>query len=65
MQNTHQQPTAAHQSHLDSLISKHATLSQRIEREQSRPAAQDAKLKALKMEKLRLKEQITNLNINE
>ena len=49
-------------SHLTELRRKHELLSNRIEEEQRRPAADELGLATLKKEKLRLKEQITRLS---
>lgn len=47
--------------HLDELKRKHATLSKRVEEAQRSPGIDDATLRDLKKQKLRLKEEITRL----
>ena len=51
-------------AHLAELSEKHKHLERRIEQEQSRPASSDEEIRRLKLEKLRLKEQITKLQSN-
>ena len=48
-------------AHLEQLSQKHRTLDQRIAEERTRPAADEAKIAQLKLEKLRLKDQIAKL----
>ncbi len=48
-------------AHLAELAEKHRVLDRRIEQELSRPAATDHEIMRLKVEKLRLKEQIEKL----
>ena len=48
-------------AHLVQLSQKHRTLDQRIAEERTRPAADEAKIAQLKLEKLRLKDQIARL----
>ncbi|MEL6127388.1 MAG: DUF465 domain-containing protein [Pseudomonadota bacterium] len=48
-------------SHLIELRKKHEALSEKIELEQRSPGADDLELKAMKVQKLKLKEQITRL----
>jgi hypothetical protein len=48
-------------AHLVQLSQKHRTLDQRIAEERTRPAADEAKIAKLKLEKLRLKDQIARL----
>ena len=48
-------------THLAELSEKHKLLDRRIERELSRPGASDLEISRLKLEKLRLKEAITQL----
>lgn len=50
--------SASEQNRLKSLEAKHATLESKIEKEFSRPASDDTKLKELKLQKLKLKEEI-------
>lgn len=45
-------------SHTQALEVKHASLDERLRQERSRPAPDDATIKQLKREKLRIKEQI-------
>lgn len=49
-------------SHLSELRRKHAVLEAKIEVEARSPASSDLEIKALKREKLRLKEEITKLS---
>jgi hypothetical protein len=49
------------QGRLDSLKNRHATLESRIFEEDHRPKPDDAELARLKLEKLRLKDEITRL----
>lgn len=49
---------ASHQSHLAALRTRHEELSTRVEQEQSAPGANEFAIKQLKVEKLRLKEEI-------
>ena len=48
--------------HLAELTEKHRLLEQKIEEELSRPAVDSIRVSSLKMEKLRLKDQIVSLN---
>ena len=48
-------------AHLAELAEKHRVLDRRIEHELSRPAATDHEIMRLKLEKLRLKEEIEKL----
>ncbi|MEZ5853851.1 MAG: DUF465 domain-containing protein [Hyphomicrobiaceae bacterium] len=48
-------------SHLAELSEKHRLLDRRIEQEAARPAARDNDIMRLKLEKLRLKEEIEKL----
>lgn len=48
-------------AHLAELAEKHRVLDRRIEQELSRPAATDHEIMRMKVEKLRLKEQIEKL----
>ena len=48
-------------SHVDALQSKHAGLDARLERELARPAPDDAMIRDIKKQKLRLKEEIARL----
>ena len=48
-------------THLAELAEKHRVLDRRIEQEMARPAATDHEIARLKLEKLRLKEQIEKL----
>ncbi len=48
-------------AHLAELAEKHRVLDRRIEQEMSRPAAADHEIMRLKLEKLRLKEEIEKL----
>jgi len=45
-------------SHVESLKAKHAGIDARLHEEQSRPAPDDAMIRQLKREKLRIKEEI-------
>ncbi len=49
---------------LESLKSKHAALDERVQKETSRPLPDTTTLKRLKMEKLRIKEEISRLSRN-
>lgn len=49
-------------SHLQELKKKHANLSAKVEESQRNPATDDLTIRALKKEKLRLKEEIERLN---
>ncbi len=49
---------STHLAHIQALRAKHAALSSKIEREQRHPSISDLMIKQLKLEKLRLKEQI-------
>ena len=48
-------------AHLAELSEKHKLLERRIEQEMSRPGSTDHEITRLKLEKLRLKEEITKL----
>jgi len=48
-------------THLAELAEKHRVLDRKIEQELSRPATTDQEIRRLKLEKLRLKEQIEKL----
>lgn len=48
-------------AHLEQLSQKHRTLDQRIAEERTRPSVDEAKIAQLKLEKLRLKDQIARL----
>jgi hypothetical protein len=48
-------------SHLDELRKKHQNLSEIIEEEQRKPAADDLSIKQLKLKKLHIKEEIARL----
>ncbi len=48
-------------THLAELAEKHRVLDRRIEQEMSRPAATDHEIMRLKLEKLRIKEEIQKL----
>lgn len=50
-------------SHLTELQKKHEMLSQQIEAEQRRPGSDDLDIRKLKVEKLRLKEEIAKISI--
>lgn len=47
-------------SHVQALTMKHANLEEQLRQEQSRPAPDDATIKSLKQQKLRIKEQIAH-----
>ncbi len=49
-------------AHLAELSEKHRFLEQRIEEEMSRPGTDEAELRRLKFEKLRLKDEIQRLD---
>ena len=49
-------------SHLMQLKQKHEALSRKIEQEQQRPGSDDLQIKAMKRQKLLLKEEITRLS---
>ena len=48
-------------AHLAELTEKHKSLERRINQEQSRPGSSDQEIRRLKLEKLRLKEEISKL----
>ncbi len=48
-------------AHLAELSEKHRVLERRIEAEQGRPGSSDQEIRRLKLEKLRLKEEIAKL----
>ncbi|AHM03858.1 hypothetical protein roselon_01475 [Roseibacterium elongatum DSM 19469] len=50
-------------AHLQELKKKHATLSARVEEAERSPGTDDLTVRELKKEKLRLKEEITRLEI--
>lgn len=50
-------------AHLAELSEKHKSLERKIEQEMARPASSDYEIKKLKLEKLRLKEQIDSLQV--
>lgn len=52
---------SAQAARLDALRTRHSTLSQKIKAAQSRPATADWYLKDLKVQKLRLKEEIEGI----
>ena len=45
-------------SHTQALATKHASLEEQLRQERSRPAPDDETIKAIKQQKLRIKEQI-------
>lgn len=49
-------------AHLSELSEKHKLLERRIEQELARPARDDARLRRLKSEKLKLKDEIARLS---
>jgi hypothetical protein len=49
-------------AHLTELSEKHRLLERRIEQEMARPARDDVRLRRLKSEKLKLKDEIVRLN---
>ena len=49
-------------SHVEELRKKHQVLSEAVEREQRSSGSSDIQIKAMKREKLRLKEEISRLN---
>lgn len=49
-------------AHLAELSEKHRTLERRIAEAMARPGSDDAEIRRLKQEKLKLKDQITKLN---
>lgn len=49
-------------SHLQELRRKHEALSEKVEQAQRNPAIDDLQIKAMKKEKLRLKEEIARLS---
>jgi hypothetical protein len=59
--NSEQERRMSLAAHLAELAEKHRVLDRRIEQELSRPAATDHEIMRLKVEKLRLKEQIEKL----
>ena len=48
-------------AHLAELSEKHKSLERRIEQEMARPSSSELEIKKMKLEKLRLKEQIDTL----
>lgn len=52
-------------AHLAELSEKHKSLERRIEQALAHPSSTDIEIKRLKLEKLRLKEQIDKLQIEE
>ena len=48
-------------SHLTALEQKHKTLEQQLEDELSRPSADDVRVRELKRQKLKLKDEITRI----
>lgn len=53
---------ASSTAHIKALESRHAAISHKIELEQSRPGSSDWYLKALKRQRLHLKEQIEGIS---
>ena len=53
---------AAPQTHIDTLVDKHAHLQMAIDDEAHRPLPDSARIAQLKREKLRLKEEISRLS---
>jgi hypothetical protein len=51
-------------AHVSELRKKHENLALKIEREERSPGANDLQVRRLKREKLRLKDQITRLDVN-
>jgi hypothetical protein len=49
-------------AHLAELSEKHRLLERRIEQEMARPGASDQEIRRLKLEKLRIKEQMVKLS---
>lgn len=49
-------------SHVEELRKKHQILSEAVEKEQRRPGSSDTQIKAMKREKLRIKEEISRLS---
>ena len=47
--------------HLDELTQRHRALKRRIEQEMARPGSDDIEIKRLKLEKLKLKDEIERL----
>ncbi len=62
MQNANMQ-YAAPQTHIDTLVEKHAHLQMVIDDESHRPLPDSTRIAQLKREKLRLKEEINRLTI--
>lgn len=58
LSHAHTRNQASAQSHLNALQTRHAGLSEQIDGELSRPSTNDILIKALKREKLRLKDEI-------
>ena len=50
-------------AHLAELSEKHKSLERRIEQAMAHPSTPDAELKKMKLEKLRLKEQIDSIKV--
>ena len=50
-----------HSSHIDALQSKHAGLETQLKAEMNRPAPDGVKIKAIKQQKLRIKEEIAHI----
>lgn len=55
-------PSAPPTSRRDALVSRHSAITHKIELEQGRPGASDWYLKALKRQRLYLKEQIEGIS---
>lgn len=51
-------------AYLDQLSNKHRALEQRLAEERTRPAADEAKIARLKLEKLRIKDEIARLALH-
>ena len=51
-------------AHIAELAEKHKLLKRRIEEEDARPGSDDAEIHRLKLEKLKLKDEIAHLELN-
>ncbi|HIF24710.1 MAG TPA: DUF465 domain-containing protein [Micavibrio sp.] len=60
MQNT-REASRTENAYLESLLAKHEAISGRIDQELKHPAIQESLVKRLKLEKLKIKEQIVHL----
>lgn len=57
----HARGISSESAYLNSLLAKHEAISSQIDQEQKHPAIRESLVKRLKLEKLRIKEQIVHL----